>query len=95
MTLKKWELYIFVRWKEYDTRMWPTLSYCTKGRPARRNIPCIYIDNIYENDAPIKCFQWHPWISWYFGPVRFAEKPWLKVPFADLLREKNTIRSLK
>ena len=29
------------------------------------------------------------------GPVRFAEKPWLKILFADLLWEKNTVRSLK
>ena len=30
-----------------------------------------------------------------YGPIRFAEKPWLKVLFADLLWEKNIICSLK
>jgi len=29
------------------------------------------------------------------GLVRFAEKSWLKILFADLLWEKNTVRSLK
>ena len=29
------------------------------------------------------------------GYVRFAKKPWLKVLFADLLWEKNIVRSLK
>jgi hypothetical protein len=29
------------------------------------------------------------------GPVRLAEKPWLKVLFGDLLWEKNTVHWLK
>ena len=29
------------------------------------------------------------------GSTRFGEKLWLKVLFADLLGEKNTVRSLK
>jgi hypothetical protein len=31
----------------------------------------------------------------YWEPVRFAEKPWLKVLFADLLWEKNTVSAEK
>jgi hypothetical protein len=36
-----------------------------------------------------------PEVILILGPVRFAEKTSLKVLFADLLREKNTVRSLK
>jgi hypothetical protein len=31
----------------------------------------------------------------FASPVRLAEKSWLKVLFADLLREKNIVRWLK
>jgi hypothetical protein len=34
-----------------------------------------------------------PWGHRAGGTIRLAEKPWWKVQFADLLSEKNTIRS--
>jgi len=46
-------------------------------------------------ESYIKLLNWKKEHVRMFGPVRFAEKLWLKVLFADLLGEKNTVRSLK
>ena len=50
-----------------------------------------YLLIMYTMKLYIMINNWHL----FNGPVRFAEKPWLKVLFAEFLWEKNTVHLLK